>query len=37
MTPDYTDALLRLGTIGSLTIFTIFGAAAALIAWAILF
>ena len=37
MTPDYTDALLRLGTIGSLTIFTIFGGAAALIVWSILF
>jgi hypothetical protein len=37
MTPDYADAVLRLGTIGSFTILTIFGAAAALIVWSILF
>lgn len=37
MTPDYADAVLRLGTIGSLTILTVFGGAAALIVWAILF
>jgi hypothetical protein len=37
MTPDYADALLKLGTIGSFTILTIFGGAAALIAWSILF
>jgi hypothetical protein len=37
MTPDYADALLRLGTIGSFTLLTIFGGAAALIVWSILF
>ena len=37
MTPDYAEALLRLGTIGSFTFLTIFGGAAALIVWSILF
>lgn len=37
MTPDYAEALLRLGTIGSFTMLTIFGGAAALIVWSILF
>jgi hypothetical protein len=37
MTPDYADAALRLGAIGSATILTVFGGAAALIVWSILF
>jgi hypothetical protein len=37
MTPDYANAVLRLGTIGSFTILTIFGGAATLIVWSILF
>jgi hypothetical protein len=37
MTPDYADAVLGRGTIGSFTILTIFGGAAALIVWSILF
>ena len=37
MTPDYADAVLRLGTIGSFTILTIIGGTAALIVWSILF
>ena len=37
MTPDYAEALLRLGNIGSFAILTIFGGAAALIVWSILF
>jgi hypothetical protein len=37
MTPDYADAVLRLGAIGSFTILTIFGGGAALIVWSILF
>lgn len=37
MTPDYADAVLKLGAIGSFTLLTIFGGAAALIVWSILF
>jgi hypothetical protein len=37
MTPDYVDAVLKLGTIGSVTLIAVFGSAAALIALAILF
>jgi hypothetical protein len=37
MTPDYVDAVLRLGTIGSVILVALFGSAAALIALAILF
>ena len=37
MTPDYADAVLRLGGIGSFTILTVVGGAAALIVWSILF
>ena len=37
MTPDYADAVLRLGTIGSFMILTVAGGAAALIVWSLLF
>jgi hypothetical protein len=37
MTPDYVDAVLRLGTIGSVTLIAMFGGAAALIVLALLF
>jgi hypothetical protein len=37
MTPDYAEAVLRLGTIGSLTLVTIFGGAMALVVWSLLF
>jgi hypothetical protein len=37
MTPDYADAVLKLGAIGSFTILTVAGGAAALIVWSLLF
>lgn len=37
MTPDYVDAVLRLGTIGSVALLAVFGSAAALIVLSMLF
>jgi hypothetical protein len=37
MTPDYVDAVLRLGTIGSVVLLAVFASAAALIVLSMLF
>jgi len=37
MTPDYAEAVLKLGTIGSFALLTIFGGAMVLVVWSLLF